>query len=74
MSNSPLASLAKQHGINFNPQGTKNMLSFAAKREPGAGAAATTEEAREEGNNGEVNTANFLSAKQVQANKRARQD
>jgi len=32
MSNSPLASLAKQHGINFNPSGTKNMLSFAAKQ------------------------------------------
>lgn len=30
MSNSPLASLAKQQGINFNPSGTKNMLAFAA--------------------------------------------
>lgn len=35
MSNSPLNSLAKQHGINFNPSGTKNMLSFAARNAAG---------------------------------------
>ena len=39
MSNSPLASLAKHHGINFNPSGTQNMLSFAANK-GAAGAAA----------------------------------
>lgn len=70
MSNSPLASLAKQHGINFNPSGTKNMLSYAAKQ--GGTNAAAGEEAKEDGNNGEVNTANFRTAKQVQADKRAR--
>jgi hypothetical protein len=42
MSNSPLASLAKQHGINFNPSGTKNMLSHAANK-----AGAATEENKE---------------------------
>lgn len=31
MTNSPLASLAKQHGINFAPSGTKNMLKKAAE-------------------------------------------
>lgn len=70
MTNSPLASLAKQHGINFNPSGTKNMLSYAAKQ--GGVNAAAGEEAKEDGNNGEVNTANFRTAKQVQADKRAR--
>lgn len=29
--NSPVASLAMQHGINFNPSGTKNMLRQAEK-------------------------------------------
>ena len=50
---SPVASLAKAHGINFNPKGTVGMLRHAANN-PGAnaGPAATTE-----GNNanGEVN-------------------
>jgi hypothetical protein len=64
MSNSPLASLAKQHGINFNPNSQKNMLQFAGKR---GEAGTTTEPVANEGagNNGEVNVANFMTAKGV---------
>ena len=48
MTNSPLASLAKQHGINFNPSGTKNMLQFAANRQPQGAAGAATQQPEEE--------------------------
>ena len=70
MSNSPLASLAKQHGINFNPSGTKNMMRFAANKE--AGATDGAEENKAEGADGEINTGSLKSAKQVQADKKAR--
>ena len=53
MSNSPLASLAKQHGINFNPSGTKGMLQYAANKP--AGATANAEAADGEGNGGQLN-------------------
>ena len=33
--NSPMNSLSKQLGINFNPSGTKNMLAFAANKTQG---------------------------------------
>ena len=66
MSNSPLASLAKQHGINFNPSGTKNMLSFAANK---GGAAAGAEESK--GEEGVVGV-QLRTAKQIQAEKKAR--
>lgn len=59
MSNSPLASLAKNIGINFNPSGTKGMLQFAANKPAGTGAAEATEGI----GNGEVNVANFRSHK-----------
>jgi len=71
MSNSPLASLAKQHGINFNPSGTKNMMRFAANKEAGATEGAE-ENKGEEGKDGEFSTGTLKSAKQVQADKKAR--
>lgn len=59
MSNSPLASLAKQQGINFNPQGAQNMLKYAANKPAGTG-----EESKEVASgNGEVNVNNFRSHK-----------
>ena len=62
MSNSPLASLAKQHGINFNPSGTKNMLNYAANRQqPGAEAGAGGADAP--GNEGELNLGGMRTAK-----------
>ena len=79
MTNSPLASLAKQHGINFNPSGTKNMLQYAANRQPGAGATEQPEEvkggqveAEESKEEEKVNVAQFRTAKQDQIDKRAR--
>ena len=45
MTNSPLASLAKQHGINFNPNSQKGLLKHAANR---VGTGATTQAAANE--------------------------
>jgi len=70
MSNSPLASLAKQHGINFNPSSQKNMLQFAANKPIGGEAPTTTET---DGNE-EVNLANFKTAKEVRAGKQAHRE
>ena len=67
MSNSPINSIAKQVGINFNPSGTKNMLSYAAKI-AGNNAAAAGDERKE----GEFNITNIQSNKQVQADKKVR--
>lgn len=67
MSNSPIASLAKQHGINFNPNSQKNMLQFAANKQ----STTETPAASEAEGNGEVNLANFKTAKGVQAGKKA---
>ena len=70
MTNSPLASLAKQHGINFNPSGTKNMLQYAANRQPqGAAGAQQPEEeekkqAEESKEEQKINVAQFRTAKQ----------
>lgn len=72
MSNSPLASLAKQHGINFNPSGTHNMLKVAANK-PAGTAGEEQAQANEEGS-GEVNVGNFRSSKQDKADKMARQE
>ena len=70
MSNSPINSLAKQVGINFNPSGTKNLLAHAAKN-PSAAAAGSTENATPN-EEGKFDISNIRSAKQVQADKKAR--
>ena len=59
MSNSPINSIAKQVGINFNPSGTKNMLSYAAKMTGNNAAAAGGEELKE----GEFNISKILTNK-----------
>lgn len=71
MTNSPLASLAKQHGINFNPSGAQNLLKYAANKPKESGDTATPagEENKVEG---EVNLSAFRTAKQDQAEKKAR--
>lgn len=69
MSNSPINSLAKQVGINFNPSGTKGLLAHAAKNPTGAAASTDTVTANEEG---KFDITNIRSAKQVQADKKAR--
>jgi len=70
MSNSPLASLAKQHGINFEPRGTKGMLQYASKNTGAAGGDAQPDEGA--GNAGQFDLGQFRTAKQDQADKRAR--
>ena len=54
MSISPLVSLAKDLGINFNPNSQNNMLQFAANRKNSFQAAATSEAEV----NGEINLEN----------------
>lgn len=63
MSNSPLASLAKQQGINFNPQGAQNLLKYVTNKPQGTGEESKDAAGDGEGNNGEVNVANFRSHK-----------
>lgn len=65
MSNSPLASLAKQHGINFAPTSQNTMLKNALNRPKEAAAAAGDgADLDGEGNNGEFDVAKFNTAKQ----------
>lgn len=71
MTNSPLASLAKQHGINFNPSGAQNLLKFAANK-PNKTSDTTATAAEENKVDGEVNLSAFRTAKQDQADKKAR--
>ena len=65
MSNSPLASLAKQHGINFAPTSQNTMLKNALNRPKEAAAVAGDgADLDGEGNNGEFDVAKFNTAKQ----------
>ena len=73
MSNSPLASLAKQHGINFAPQSQNNMLKHALTRPKEGGEEGAAQAEAADGNNGEVDVAKFNTAKADQAAKKARQ-
>lgn len=73
MSNSPLASLAKQQGINFNPKGTQGMLQYAANKPQNAAESEAGAEATGENNNDEINIANFRTHKQDQADRRNRE-
>lgn len=61
MSNSPLASLAKQHGINFAPQSQNNMLKHALNKPKEAGQDGADDEGE---GNADVNVGNFNTAKQ----------
>lgn len=61
MSNSPLASLAKQHGINFAPTSQNKMLQNALNRPKDASDAADPDG---EGNKGEFDVGKFHTAKQ----------
>ena len=64
LSNSPLNSLAKNHGINFQPPSQGALLQYAVNN--------SGEEEKKGGEGGQMNLANMQTAKGVRAAKQAR--